>query len=1019
MSNQKLTLAEMRERLRESASAKGFWRSLEELMDLPEFLEALRKEFPSHLAAGTYSSSRRNFLKAMGMSLVMAGVSGCGAQPPTERIVPYVKEPEQLVLGKPLFYATAIERGGFATGVLVENHEGRPTKVEGNPQHPASVGGTNALIQGEIFTLYDPDRAQVVTNRGQINTWEGFLNVLRPKLNELRNKQGAGLYVLTETITSPTLGAQLQALQAAFPQVHLHQYEAVSLDQVRAGTHLAFGRSVNPLYHFDKAERVLALDADFLFSHPGSLRFAREFIRQRRLWDAEPQNAQMNRLYAVESTPTITGAKADHRLTLRAGQVEAFAQALAQALGVKFTGGNSAALPEAQQTWLQALVRDLQQHRGASLVIAGEHQSPAVHALAQAMNVALGNVGTTVTYTELVEVNPTIQLDSLHLLIDDMIAGKVDTLLIIDANPVRSAPADFGFAEHLPKVKFPIHSSLYADETSALCQWHIPAAHAFEAWSDTRAYDGTITIMQPLIAPLFNSKSRHEVLAALLGEQPERSGYAIVRDFWSQYYQKLPNRAQATEEAFWQTSLHDGLVAGTALPTIQVALAANLTLPAASANATTDAAAQSLEINFRPDSSLWDGRYASNAWLQELPRHLTLLTLDNAALLSPATAARLGLNNEDLVELRFQKRTLSTPIWIVPGHPDDAVTVHLGYGRIQAAEAGTDRGGGFNTYAIRTSLAPWFGDGLEVVKANGSYTLASTQSQNALEGRDIARFGTLAQFQAKPDFVQNEFDHQTGVGSSEISAPSLYPEYKYDGNAWGMTIDMTSCIGCNACTIACNAENNIPVVGKEGVERGRVMHWLKVDRYYVGEPETPDTYFQPRPCMHCEKAPCEPVCPVEATAHDSEGLNQMVYNRCVGTRYCQNNCPYKVRRFNFFDYTENDSPLLAMWHNPDVTVRGRGVMEKCTYCIQRINQARYEAEKADNRPIRDGEVLTACQEACPTRAIVFGNINDSQSLVATLKKLPINYGMLAELGTQPRTTYLAEMRNPNPELQNV
>lgn len=576
MSNPTLELAEMRRRLRESASAKGFWRSLEELMDRPEFLAALRHEFPHQLSAGAYSSSRRNFLKLMGLSLVMAGVSGCGAQPPTERIVPYVKMPEEMVLGKPLFYATALELSGFATGVLVENHEGRPTKVEGNPQHPASVGGTQSIAQGAIFTLYDPDRAQVVTQRGQIDTWQGFLNVLRPKLNELRGNQGAGLYVLTETITSPTLGAQLQALQAAFPQVHLHQYEPINLDNVQAGTKLAFGRYVNPVYHFDKAARVLALDADFLFTHPGSLRFAREFIRQRRLWDAAPPKAQINRLYAVESTPTITGAKADHRLAVRAGQVEAFAQAVAQALGVKLAGSNPPALPTVQQNWLTALVRDLQQHRGASLVIAGEHQSPATHALAHAMNVALGNVGATVTYTEPVEVSPTLQLDSLHELVNDMAAGKVDTLLILDANLARTAPIDFGFAEQLAKVKLPIHASLYADETSALCQWHIPVAHAFEAWSDTRAYDGTTTIVQPLIAPLFNSKSRHEVVAALLGEQPERPGYEIVRDFWSRYYRALTQPAQPTEDAFWQTALHAGVVAGTALPALQVTLAADL-----------------------------------------------------------------------------------------------------------------------------------------------------------------------------------------------------------------------------------------------------------------------------------------------------------------------------------------------------------------------------------------------------------------------------------------------------------
>jgi molybdopterin-containing oxidoreductase family iron-sulfur binding subunit len=626
------------------------------------------------------------------------------------------------------------------------------------------------------------------------------------------------------------------------------------------------------------------------------------------------------------------------------------------------------------------------------------------------MNSALGNIGNTVTYTEPVEVEPMIHLDSLQALVEDMNAGRVDTLIIFDSNPVYTAPADLAFAERLAKVNLAVHTSLAYDETSAHCHWHIPATHYLESWSDGRAYDGTATIIQPLIAPLFNSKTAHELLAALVGE-PERTAYEIVRGFWDEYYGSLENPPHSTAESFWRTALHDGVVAGTARPSVAVTLQPELTAQLSQTQAA--AGTPALEIVFRPDPSIWDGRFANNAWLQELPKHMTTLTWDNAALISPATATRLGLASEDLVELRLADRTLAAAVWVMPGHADDAITLSLGYGRSAAGRVGN--GTGFNAYALRTTGALWFGSGLEVRALGRRYPLAPTQSHFSLEGRDLVRVGTFEEFQQNPAFAQHGLDEEEGVGQAdEITSPSLYPEYEYTGYAWGMAIDLTACIGCNACVVACDMENNIPTAGKEEVLRSREMHWLTVDRYYEGESANPAIYFQPRLCMHCEKAPCEPVCPVEATLHDSEGLNQMVYNRCVGTRYCSNNCPYKVRRYNFFDYHE-EIPLLAMARNPDVTVRSRGVMEKCTYCVQRINHARIEAEK-ENRPLQDGEILTACQAACPTRAIVFGDINNAESLVAQLKEQPLNYGMWAELGTQPRTTYLAEVRNPNPEL---
>jgi len=1032
MSQQKLDWTAIRRQLSQQQGGKAFWRSLEELARGEEFLDLLQHEFPRQMMTGTFSTNRRTFLKLMGAALVMAGLTGCNFEEPADPIVPYVTQPEEIVQGKPLFFASAMPFQGYGLGVLVENRMGRPTKVEGNPDHPASLGATNPFMQGSIFNLYDPDRPQTISQNGDISTWETFLAALESKRAELSETGGAGLHVLTETVTSPTLGAQLAALREQFPQMSWHQYQPVGLDHVRAGTTLAFGRYVNPVYNFAEATRILSLDANFLYTLPGSLTYARQFIDNRRTWLSSEQSASapeavaamMNRLYVVESSPTITGAKADHRLPLRASQVENFARAVAAALGMDVAQG-ATVWTEAQSAWLTAVARDLAQHRGQSLVIAGEEQPPIVHALAHAMNAHLENIGRTVTYTEPVEVGGPLgainELESLRELVAAMAAGEVDTLFILGCNPVYTAPVDFDFAEYLTNVDFTVHNSLYYDETSVLCQWHIPQTHYLEAWSDVRAFEGTATIIQPLIAPLFNSRTSHEVLAALLGEQPLRSAYEIVRQTWENYYSGLSEPAQATSDLFWRTALHDGVVAGTAAPVVEVALDGGLAEALRQPSAPPVAG---FELIFRPDPSIWDGQFANNAWLQELPKHLTTLTWDNAALIGLRTAERLGLNPEELVELVFQGRTLTAAIFVLPGHPEDSVTLYLGYGR--NGVGAISEGLGFNAYALRPSDALDFGIGLEIHTIGASYPLATVQNHHLMEGREHVRGATLATFLANPTFAQatgeglHDLEHDEGVGGSplghdEITQPSLYPEYEYDGYAWGMAIDLTACIGCNACTIACMVENNIPTVGKEGVLNSREMHWLKVDRYYAGESlDNPETYFQPRPCMHCEKAPCEPVCPVGATVHDDEGLNQMVYNRCVGTRYCSHNCPYKVRRFNFLDYND-EIPLMQMWRNPEVTVRATGVMEKCTYCIQRIQHGRIEAE-LEGRPVRDREILTACQQACPTRAIVFGDINDPTSLVAQMKLQPLNYGLLAELGTQPRTTYLAVLVNPNPEL---
>jgi molybdopterin-containing oxidoreductase family iron-sulfur binding subunit len=1009
MTKTPLDLTTVRQRLAES-QGRHYWRSLEELADTEEFQELLQREFPRQAAVWPESVSRRGFLQLMAASLALAGLSGCTRQP-AEKIVPYVKPPEGLIPGKPQFYATAVSLGGIASGVLVESHMGRPTKVEGNPQHPASLGATDAFAQASVLTLYDPDRAQVVSHARRLSTWDAFLAAMKTALDAQRLKQGEGLRILTETVTSPTLAYQLQDLLQKFPAARWHQYEPISQDAVLAGARLAFGEEVATHYRLDKAEVILGLDADFLFAQAGSVRYTHDFTEKRRVRD---EQSRMNRLYVVESTPSITGTMADHRLPLQASEIEHFVRAVAAELGVfgvRSSEFRISPTPNLQspipKKWIDALVRDLQQHRGISVVIAGDHQPPVVHALAHAMNHFLDNVGHTVVYTAPVQTNPVDQMESLRALTQDMEAGKVELLVILGGNPVFTAPADLGFAALMEKVPLRIQCSLYEDETAALCHWHVPETHPLETWSDARAYDGTVTILQPLIAPLYSGKSLHEVVAVLAG-QANASSHDLVRQYWESQH------PEADFEQFWREALHDGLIAGTAFPQKAASLKADWTTPNSELRdpknpQSPTPPAESLEILFRPDPTIWDGRFANNGWLQELPKPLTKLTWDNAALLSPATAERLQVTNEEIIELRYRERTVRAPVWIMPGHADNGVTVHLGYGRTHAGQVGG--GIGFNAYALRTADAPWFGSGLEIRKTGQYASLACTQHHHSMEGRNPARSSTLAEYREHPHFVHE-------LGHDPAPDLTLYPQHEYTGYAWGMAIDLGACTGCNACVVACQAENNIPIVGKAQVAVGREMHWIRIDRYYGGNLENPETLHQPVLCMHCENAPCEPVCPVGATVHSSEGLNDMVYNRCVGTRYCSNNCPYKVRRFNFLLYADYVTPSLKALRNPDVTVRSRGVMEKCTYCVQRINAARITAEKED-RKIRDGEIVTACQAACPAQAIVFGDINDPNSRVSRLKAEPLSYGLLTELNTRPRTTYLARLRNPNPEIEHA
>jgi MoCo/4Fe-4S cofactor protein with predicted Tat translocation signal len=969
---------------------RQFWRSFEELAETPEFTSFVQREFPQHASEWLDPVGRRGFLKLMGASLALAGASACTRQP-DELIVPYVRQPENVVPGRPLFFATAMALSGSAIGLLAESHEGRPTKIEGNPDHPASLGATDAYSQASVLQLYDPDRSTAITFLGEIRPWATFVQVIGQAFRQRQAVQGAGLRFLTESVSSPTLVSQLQDVLTALPQAKWHQWEPVNGDNAHAGARLAFGEVVETTYRLESARVVVSLGADFLGAGPGSIRYSRDFANGRRVRKAK---AEMNRLYVAETAPSPTGSIADHRLPARASQIEAIARAL-HAVVSGGTGASSVG-DAGMDKWITAAAKDLQANRAAGVVVAGDQQPPAVHALAHAMNAALGNAGATVIYTDPVQPVPVDQMQSMRELVNDMNNGRVDLLVILGGNPVYTAPADLKFGDALKKVATRIHLGLYDDETSAMCHWHIPETHYLEGWSDVRAFDGTASIVQPLILPLYRGRSAHEVVG-IFTTRPGRRPYDALRDHWT----AQPQAAGQDFEKFWRRSVHNGLIEGTALPPKTVK--ASGTIPPTAAP---PPGKGGLEIHFAPDPAVYDGRFANNGWLQELPKPLTKLTWDNVAMIAPSTAQRVGLSNEDVVEIRYRNRTVNAPVWVQPGHASDAVTVHLGYGRTRAGRVA--QGAGFNAYTLRTSDAPWAGFGAELRKTGDTYRLAGTQGHHSMENRNVVRAGTLEDFTHDPEFPRH-LVHDPPKGLT------LYPAYKYEGYKWGMAIDQTVCTGCSACVVACVAENNIPVVGKDQVLRGREMAWLRIDRYFEGDPDNPAIYHQPMLCQHCENAPCEVVCPVAATTHSPEGLNEMTYNRCVGTRYCSHNCPYKVRRFNFLLYSDFTTPSVKLVKNPDVTVRSRGVMEKCTYCVQRINRARQDA-KVQDRAIRDGEIVTACQAACPTDAIVFGDLNDPASRVAQLHAEPHGYGVLADLNTRPRTRYLAALMNPNPEL---
>jgi molybdopterin-containing oxidoreductase family iron-sulfur binding subunit len=1149
------------------------FQSVEQWMDSAKFQEMMRDEFPEDADSWLDPISRRNFLALSAASVALA--SGCNPslRPASQRqVVPYVDQPVEVIPGVPLFFATAMpQQSGVGLGLLVKSLEGRPVKCEGNPNHPSSLGSIDLQALAAPLTLHDPDRSRAVTLNGNGSTFDKALAAVK---TELAGKDGTGVVFLTEPTTSPTVHRLMGDVLKTYPKAKWVRYEPVGRGNEAAALAAAFpGKPASLHYKLDAADVILSLDADFLTTGPGAVRYARDFGARRKLSlilaekelhheheeaakkdGKKPTHkhfahetvlakavemARMNRLYVVEGALTSTGSIADHRLPLKPSRVEGFTRAVAAKVGV-LGAVAPADLSPAVAKWVEEVSKDLLAKKGKAVVIAGEHQSAATHLLALAINETLGAFGTTVAVTA--PLDPAPPNTDLKALVADMTAGKVSTLFLIGVNPVYDAPADLNFAEAMAKVKTKVHHGLYADETAVPhCTWHIPAAHFLEGWGDVRGHDGTASIIQPLIAPMHGGKTAIDLLAAILNTG-EPDGLEAVKGTWraafddtafpaavKDKYKKSSAAAPAHDfDRYWESAVRAGVLEGSvpAAPAVAAVKLDKLADPALSV-----AAVQGLEIQFRPDPALFDGKQANNGWLQELPKPMTNLTWDNAAMVSPATAESLqfrqsfawtagerGRTETDLAELTVNGRKLKVAVHILPAMADDVVVLHLGFGRERAGRVASPEDKtttpGFNAYKLRGTDAVWNAPA-ELKRLNERFFLAVAGAHWAMESRRPVRHATLEQFRDEKVFAQvpsispgeyqdiraltpgtvenfemleterlKQRNADAGTPYTHPYAPDhehpheghhdkrLKPLSLYVGNPihvngvdanigyrrWGMTIDLGSCTGCAACTLACVAENNIPVVGKDQVSKGRAMHWIRLDRYFsiptatvleddlgaggldpvargerIKKSAEIRVHVQPVPCQQCEKAPCEVVCPVGATVHSADGLNDMVYNRCVGTRYCSNNCPYKVRRFNFLQYADYTTEGMKLVNNPDVTVRTRGVMEKCTYCVQRIRAAVIEAErewdkkKPNGEPLReadatgrpkvyDGEILTACQQACPTQAITFGDLNDPRSAVIRTKAEPHNYGLLAEVNTMPRTSYLAAVRNPNPNL---
>jgi MoCo/4Fe-4S cofactor protein with predicted Tat translocation signal len=993
-----------------SATNQKYWRSLNQLADTPEFREWVHREFPAGASDLLDGKSRRTMLKLMGASFGLAGLTACSR--PVEHILPNSVGVEDYIPGAAYHYATVYSMGGHTSGLLVEAHDGRPTKIEGNSEHPSSLGAATALAQASILNLYDPDRSAKVLDGGKESTWAAFDAYLKT----VSLGDGSGLRVLSEYVTSPSLAALRGEMMKKYPKAKWAEYEAFNRDNEFSGAEMAFGPSVYARPQFDKAKVIVALDFDFLgLDFPAPVA-TKKYAQSRRVENEEDLD-KMSRLYAVESQFSLTGMNADHRLRIKGSDIKQFAFDLAAAVGavpglnVVNNGTDN------RSKFLAALVKDLKTAGSGALVAAGPRQPAIVHAVTYAINQALGSMGTTMTLAKRVlpEVGVPSGVDALKSLVGEMGSSQVSTLLILGGNPIYSAPADLQFGVALSKVANSIHLGLDENETAAASRWHLPEAHYLESWGDAATIYGVSAIQQPLITPIFAGRTAAEVLALAI-DSKDKKAYDIVKNYWLGQWTATVKDPMAREQA-WKKALHDGIIPGEAeIP--KVTLDAKKVASAVGAEPKTPSSG--MEIAFVPSASAWDGRFANNGWMQEAPDPISKLVWGNALLVSIKTARDKKWSDGDMVAISKGNFKVEAAVLVQPGQADDAATLSLGYGRAKAGRVGKDVG--FNANMIRTSDGFWYGQGYEVTATGERHVHASTQEHGFIGGiLDTGRADHQNERPVIREAAVEEYKKSPKVFEEMNEVPvlhSIYSEWTYDkGNQWGMAIDLTSCTGCNACVVACQAENNIPVVGKDQVLRGREMHWMRMDRYYVGSEDEPRAVEQPVPCMQCENAPCENVCPVAATTHSPEGLNDMVYNRCVGTRYCLNNCPFKVRHFNFLNFHKHEPILTGMVYNPDVTVRMRGVMEKCTYCVQRIQETKIKAKLEGHREIKDGEIITACQQTCPADAIVFGNINDPNSRVSKLKKQERNYAMLAELDIKPRTTYLARLRNTNPELE--
>lgn len=962
-----------------NGGSKRFWSSLEELIDEDGFRDWLSAEFPT--ASSMFDDpGRRQFLKLMGASLLLAGLAGCGDRK-SDYAVPYVNQPEDIIPGVPRYYATALPFDGFAQPVVATTNAGRPTKLDGNPEHPVTRGASDVFMQSAIFELYDPERSKVPLHSGVPSTWNEFMGALADMRARWRERNGEGVRILFGPSTSPTLKRQLDELSRQFPKMRCSQSEPVALARQNEAMVVAFGRPVVPHYRLDQCNVIVSLDHDLLGPGPYQVAHANAWAQRR--GETVPGSGR-SRLHVAESVPSLTGTVSSTRLPCDRTRLTA----LAQAIGAEFKvpGFAPPQLSQHEQSWVARAIDELRAHGGHSLLAIGTHLDPQLQALAPTVNATLKNAASTVWYGEPIHISGSKDSEPLAALAAEMAAGAVDTLIVIDSNPAYASPGALKFADKIAHVQNRIHVGLHADETAQLCQWHLPLSHALESWSDGRAVDGSVTLGQPVIAPLYPSRNAHQFVDLLLGVG-DPTADAAVRATWQSIF-------GADFDQRWQRSLHDGFVTGSATQSLALAAKApNPPQPEADGGDT-------WEVVFEPDPCVWDGRFANVAWLQELPKPLTKITWDNVIGVSPAIASEYQLSNGDLAEVAADGRKVRGPIWIVPGQAPRTIALSFGYGRRAGGDIAT--GKGYDAFSLRPREVSWLARA-SLVRIAGRHPVATTQAHHRIDGFDLVREVTAASPRTPPPKDQSTFYPDW----NEQPPPENIADH-----AWGMVIDLDLCIGCNACVSACNVENNVLVVGQDQVARGREMLWLRVDRYYTGAPENPRGYFQPVPCMHCEKAPCEMGCPVHATVHSPEGVNQMVYNRCIGTRTCSSYCPYKVRRFNWYDYRHFAEAEQAV-KNPDVTVRSRGVMEKCTYCTQRIQAAHVQADK-ENRSLRRDEVVTACQQACPTRAIVFGDLKDEGSTVVERRRSGRHYVLLEELGTRPRTTYLARW-NDSPE----